>query len=161
MSGSTPNFENWLRARGPELADQLARERNAICRAVSVRLGRTFPELCDDPTRPDRESFRRTALERSPERLHTLLQTALRLQSLSVIEQEYRWLWGVLPRYGITATHMLAMAGWYFSMARERLALDPGDLAGLNELKRAVLRAIRAVANSSCLDGEFSGDAIE
>lgn len=153
MSGSTPNFEKWLQARGPGLADQLARERNAICRVVSGRLERTFPELCDDPERPDRESFRRSALERSPERLHTLLQTALRLQTLSVVEQEYRWLLGVLPRYGITARHMLAMAGWYFSEARARLALDPIELAGLNELKRAVLRAIRA-ETAAAMGGE-------
>ncbi|HEU4327487.1 MAG TPA: hypothetical protein VFS21_30390 [Roseiflexaceae bacterium] len=136
------DLKEWLIERGPTVAQVLAADGDSICAAVSARLERAFPDLCNDPARPDREAFRRTTVVRSPQRLHALVRLALMSHSLAVFEREYRWLWGVVRRYGVEQRHLLGMAGWYFNAARDLPALA-NDRRGLLTLKRAVTAVIR------------------
>ncbi|GAB4216478.1 MAG: hypothetical protein OHK0022_57660 [Roseiflexaceae bacterium] len=136
------DLKEWLSLRGPAVAQVLAAEREGICALVTARLERAFPDLCDDPARPDRAAFRRTTVERSPQRLHALVRLALMSRSLAVIGREYLWLWGVVQRYGVEPRHLLGMAGWYFNAARDLPALA-ADRLGMMALKRAVIGVIR------------------
>lgn len=136
------DLKEWLIERGPAVARILAAEGDHICAAVSARLDRTFPDLCNDPSRPDREAFRHATVVRSPQRLHALVRLALMSHSLAVFEREYVWLWGVVQRYGVERRHLLGMAGWYFNTARDLPALAD-DRRGLLALKRAVRTVIR------------------
>lgn len=142
------DLKEWLNQRGPAVAQVLATEADNVCAVVSARLERAFPELCDDPERPDREAFRRTTIERSPQRLHALVRLALMARTLAVIEREYHWLWGVVRRYEVEQRHLLGMAGWYFNAARDLPALA-ADRHGLMALKRAVIRVIRETTGSN------------
>ena len=78
---------------------------------------------------------------------HRLVQVLLCLQSLEVIEREYRWGWPVVQRYGVERHHMLAQARWYFDAARVYVTLPHEDRAQMNELAMAILRIIEEVTS--------------
>jgi hypothetical protein len=108
--------------------------------------GRTRRARELDLPRPDAPAFQRLAFEETPRRLHRLLQVALRFQTIAVIEREYRWSWGILPRYGITLRHLLIMVHAYFEAARAALALDQLDRHYFELFERSVLEAIERSA---------------
>ena len=91
-------FEAWLAGRGPSIAEALEKQREQICESVSNQLATNFPKLCYDPTRYDAVAFQELTYHETPRRFHRLLQVLLRLQSLAVIEREYRWGWPVVQR---------------------------------------------------------------
>jgi hypothetical protein len=139
-------FEPWLASRGPVVAATIEERRQPICEAVSDHLAAQFESLCFDPDRPDAETFQRRMFRETPIRLHRLLQVALRLRSLSVIEREYRWTWGILPRFGVTARHMHALVRSYFSAARSLSTILAADRPYFDQLETNLLVIIDRAA---------------
>lgn len=135
-------LDHWLAARGPSIAGALEERREQICESVSVRFADAFRSLCYDDSRPDADSFQRLTFHETPRRFHRLLQVVLRLQAPSVVEREYRWSAGILPRFGVTDRHMLALVRWYFEAARVAIAIDSSDRQHLNLLEVQVVQMI-------------------
>jgi len=140
-------LEVWLAQSGPRIAEALESQRELICDSVSNQLATSFPTLCYDPTRYDAIAFQQLTYHETPRRFHRLVQVLLLLQSLEVIEREYRWGWPVVRRYGVERHHMFAQVRWYFEAAREHVALNPEDGAQMNDLATAILRIIEAVTS--------------
>jgi hypothetical protein len=139
-------LETLLANRGTAMAVALEDRGATICETTTTRFAALFETLLLDLTRPDVTSFQRLAFEETPRRLHRLLQVALRFQTIAVIEREYRWSWGILPRYGITLRHMQSMVRSYFEAARAILVLDQLDRHFLDVFERAVLDAVERSA---------------
>lgn len=139
----------WLGRRGSALAAALDHQREPICELVSIRLAKTYPSLCYDATRIDAESFQKLTFHEAPRRFHRVLQTLLRLAAIELIEREYRWGWGILPRYGVTAEHMLNQVRWYFASARSFVDLDAEDQEQFEALERAILQIIAHVTGAA------------
>jgi hypothetical protein len=135
-------FDSWLDSRGPVLALALEDRRERICDFVSSHFAEQFSTLMLDTNRPDAASFQQNAFYESPRRFHRLLQVALRLQAIMVIEREYRWSWGILPRFGVTQRHMVALVRLYFEAARKFISLDGVDRSYVDELEETVLQTI-------------------
>jgi hypothetical protein len=138
-------LDTWLATHGPMLALALEARRDIICETVSGRLAAAYPALCYDPKRFDAETFQQITFDKSPGRFHKVLVAALRFNSLAMIEREYQWSWKVLPRYGVTAQHLLAQVRWYFEIARVHVATQLGDIGPLHQIEAAVLSAVERV----------------
>jgi hypothetical protein len=133
--------ETW-QAHAARLAEMLEAHANQICASTSAQLVKTFPALCLDPTRADAARFQATTFRESPRRLHRLVVLMLRFGAPGVLEREYSWLVGLIPRYRVTPMHLQAMAGWYFNAARAVLPLTAPEYRALIDLKRTVLAII-------------------
>lgn len=136
-----PN-DMWLQSNGATLAAALEGQRDAICVALTARIASSFPMLCYDHSRFDGRTFQQQMLRRTPQRLHALMQSALRLQNLDIIEREYRWAWPLVQRYGVTRQHLIAQVYWYFEVSRSLTRLEDADRFALNELEKAVVATI-------------------
>lgn len=139
-------FDLWLSTRGAAVATALEERRDHVCESASARFAQQFEMLLLDLPRPDAAAFQRLAFRETPLRLHRLLQVVLRFQTLAVVEREYRWSWGILPRYGITLSHMLEMVRAYFSAARALAPLDQADMQFVEHFERQVLVAVERAA---------------
>src|SRR3954469_10737766 len=128
-------LDTWLATRGPGFATVLESRREQICDMVAARLASAFPTLCYDPHRPDALEFQRITFYQTPRRFHRLIQVVLLLQSLEVIEREYRWGWPLLQRFGVTQQHMLSQARWYFEVSYALTTPDPIDMPYLEALE--------------------------
>lgn len=131
-------LDTWLVSRGNTIADLLDDHRELICAAVSERFVKLYGDLCYDETRPDALPFQLQAFRESPRRLHRALQLTLRTQLFSPLANEFRWVNGILPRYGVGGEHLHALIHWYFVSARAALNLTPGDRSGMAILETAV-----------------------
>lgn len=137
----------WMRTNSRSLAAALDAQREAICAALTMRLGAAFPMLCYDPERFDGRGFQQMTMRRTPLRVHKLIQTALRLQNLSLIEREYRWAWPLVQRFGVHRQHLIAQVNWYFEVAHTLTRLEDADRAALHALEVAVIQMVeRATA---------------
>lgn len=136
------SFETWLDSRGPVVALALEDRRERICEFVSSHFAEQFSKLMFDQSRPDAESFQQNAFYETPRRFHRLLQVALRLQVITVIEREYRWSWSILPRFGVNQRHMAALVQLYFEAVRSFASIDGPDRAYIDELEAVVLQNI-------------------
>lgn len=135
-------FIKWLVKHGPALATALDVHRDAICAQAASQLALEFPRLCADSERADQAIFQRMTFQKTPQRLHTVMQTALRFRTLGVIEREYRWFWETAPRFGVTREHMLSMARAYFAAARQSIPAEARIYPVLDECELAVLELI-------------------
>ncbi len=142
-------LDEWLAVRGEQYAAMLDMRREHICRAVSERLMHAFPSLCYDPARPDATEFQQLAYERTPRRFHRLIQVVLRLQSIAVIEREYRWGWPILQRYHVERIHLISHIHWYFEAARKFAPLERGDRKPFALLEAAVVRIVHSIAQTT------------
>jgi hypothetical protein len=138
-------LETWLTTRGPAFAALVDTKSEAISEVAEAQFAATFPSLCYDPTRFDAQTFQRTAFQKTPQRFHNLIQTALRFRTLAIVEREYQWAWGILPRFGVTQAHMIMQARIFFDSIRDVLTIDPIDKHGLALLEVAVLRIVERV----------------
>lgn len=138
-------LETWLTTRGPAFAALLDTKSEAISEVAEAQFAATFPSLCYDPTRFDAQTFQRTTFRKTPQRFHSLIQTALRFRTLTIIEREYQWAWGILPRFGVTQSHMIMQARIFFDAVRDVLTIEPVDKHGLALLEAAVLRTAERV----------------
>lgn len=120
-------LEQWLFNSGPSYAERLEAQAEPICRSVTTLMMTAYPDLCYLPNRPDAAAFQQRTFLETPRRFHRLIQVVLQLQSLSVIDYEYRWGWPVLQRYGVGAVHLLTHARWYFENARRLVPTGPND----------------------------------
>ncbi|HEX9441464.1 MAG TPA: hypothetical protein VF909_17390 [Roseiflexaceae bacterium] len=140
----------WLKAHGPQLADRLEAQREPICDVVAARLETVFPSLGCDLLRAGTATFTQNVYQASAYGFHRLLQVALRFQTMSVIEGEYRWAWGILPRYGVTQNHLRAQMRWYFKAARIAVALDAADQTFVDALEVLIADVIARVTAEEC-----------
>jgi hypothetical protein len=138
-------FDSWLATRGPGFAMVLESQREKICDSVASRLASAFPTLCYDPNRPDALEFQQLTYSQTPRRFHRLIQVVLLLQSLEVIEREYRWGWPILQRYGVGRQHLLSQVHWYFEGSHALAAPDPVDVPYLEALEGKVLQMIEQI----------------
>jgi hypothetical protein len=141
-----PAFDAWLATRGPAIATALDAHHDLVCETIAARFADQFAGLCYDASRPDAESFQRQTFRETPRRFHRLVQVALRLQSLAVIEREYRWSWGILPRFGVTSRHMHALVRWYFEAVRALASVLPADRPFLDQFETQILVMIDRAA---------------
>ncbi|GAB4198035.1 MAG: hypothetical protein OHK0022_16800 [Roseiflexaceae bacterium] len=141
------SVETWLMASGPPLARLIDAQREPICQTVALRLEQAFPTLCYSQQRPDAATFQHSAFVRSPERLHTTLQVALRFRTLAVIDREYRWFWNLGPRFGVAPEHFLSMHRWYFEAVRQFVVQSPNDRAGLDAFEDTLLQMANHIAS--------------
>jgi hypothetical protein len=142
-------LEAWLAGYGSGIAAALEYQREPICDIVSNQLATRFPTLCYDSTRCDAIAFQQLTYHETPRRFHRLLQVLLCLQSLEVIEREYRWGWPVVQRCGVERHHLLAQVRWYFDAARVYVPLQHEDHAQMNELAATILRIIEEVTSDT------------
>jgi hypothetical protein len=138
-------LDAWLATRGPGFAGVLESQREQICDVVAARLASAFPTLCYDAHRPDALEFQRLTFHQTPRRFHRLMQVVLLLQSLQVIEREYRWGWPILQRYGVGRQHLLSQVRWYFEGMHALTAPDPIDAPYLEALEAKVLQMIEQI----------------
>lgn len=134
-------IDDWLIEHGNRVAVELDRRADHICKTVGTQLERAYPGLCHDPNRPDAAQFQHQVFFESPRRMHRLLQTALRLRAVEIIERECKWLLVVAPKYGVTSQHMYAMARWYFEAARTLATIDSADRRALDMIEQLFLTA--------------------
>ncbi|MBA3948136.1 MAG: hypothetical protein H0X37_26750 [Herpetosiphonaceae bacterium] len=135
-------FDEWLQLCGVTLAHALDEQRAVICGTVSAHMAAQFPTLCYDPHLPDPLKYHHAVMIQTPLRFHALLQTALKLRMLIVIEREYRWARQVLPLHGVTLLHMLTHAELYFDVAADSVTLDQIGHVHLFTLKHVTLDMI-------------------
>ena len=142
-------LEEWLAVRGEHYATALDAHREAICRAVTERLVATYPMLCYDVSRPDAADFQQTVYDKTPRRFHRLIQVVLRLQSIVVIEREYRWGWPILQRYQIEQAHLISHVRWYFEASRKYAPLTRTDRRPFAQLEAATIRIVRTITQTT------------
>lgn len=134
----------WLQTNGATLAAALEAHREAIYAALAERLATTYPLLCYDPNRFDAQAFQQLAQRRSPERLHKLIQSALRLRNLGLIKTQYEWAWPLMQRFGVAREHLLVQVSWYFAVARALTTLDDSDRQALHALETNMVQIVKA-----------------
>lgn len=134
-------IDDWLIESGNRVAAELERRSDQICKTVSVQLERTYPQLCLDSSRADAAQFQVQVYQESPRRMHRVLQTALRLRAVEIIERECKWMMSMAPKYGVTSHHMYAMARWYFEAARTLATIDSADRRALDRIEQLFLSA--------------------
>lgn len=142
-------FEEWLTLRGPMYAQQIDVHTDALCSAAAMRLSSQFPALCYDPARPDAETFQQHMFRETPRRFHRLMQVVLRVQSLAVVEQEYRWAMTLLPRHGVQAQHLLVFIQIYFEVVRALVPPAQQDAPYVDTLESVIARIVEAVTAAS------------
>ena len=148
---------------GSSLAAALDAHREKICTTLSSRLAASFPMLCYDYSRIDGRAFQQMMLRRTPQRLHTLIQTALRTNNLLLIEREYKWVWIIVQRFGVNRQHLIAQVYWYFDVART-LEFEDADRQALRLLEKEVMLIVEHVTTvpngaASAQRGRSNGQA--
>jgi hypothetical protein len=142
------SLETWLGARGPMMAQALDMQRDMICEHVTRKLATSFPDLCPNLPSEDPELSQQIMFQQTPHRFHVMLLAALRFRTLSVVEREYRWLWGIVQRFGVERSHLLQQVRWYFEAARIFAPLSLEDLAWFKALESAVEQIVWTVTNA-------------
>lgn len=143
------SLETWLGARGPVLAQALDLQRDVICDYVTRRLATNYPDLCPNLPAEDPELSQQIMFQQTPQRFHIMLLAALRFRTLAVVEREYRWLWGIVQRFGVERSHLLQQVNWYFEAARASVTLSIEDRAWLTVLESAIEQIVLTVTNVS------------
>ncbi len=132
------SLETWLGARGHILAQTLDLRRDAICEQVTRKLATSYPDLCPNLPAEDPEISQQIMFQQTPQRFHTMLLAALRFGTLAIIEREYRWLWGIVQRFGVERLHLLQQVRWYFEAVDTLVQLSLEDRAWLHALESAI-----------------------
>jgi hypothetical protein len=135
-------LEDWLINSGNRVATELDRRADIICKNVSQQLERNFVQMGYNPERIDAVEFQQKMFVESPRRMHRLVQTALRLRAVEIIERECKWLLTALPIHGIERHQMYAMVRWYFESARTFAIIDSADRRSLDILEQVFLHAL-------------------
>ncbi len=146
------SLETWLGARGPILAQTLDLQRDVICDYVTRRLAAHYPDLCPNLPAEDPELSQQVMFQQTPHRFHVMLLAALRFRTLAVVEREYRWLWGIVQRFGVERSHLLQQVNWYFEAARTFAALSNEDRAWLTALESAIEQIVLTATNVSAMN---------
>lgn len=135
-------LEDWLINSGNRVATELDRRSDVICKMVSQQLERNFMQMGYNPERIDAVQFQQKMFAESPRRMHRLVQTALRLRAVEIIERECKWVLTALPVHGIEQHQMHAMVRWYFEAARTFATIDSADRRSLDILEQVFLQAL-------------------
>lgn len=135
-------LEGWLNSSGNRVAAELEERGEQICKLVTEQLMTSYKAICVDPGNPESDEMRRLAYIESPKRMHRVVQVALRLRAVEVIERECAWTLQLLPRYGVVRQHMHAMVRWYFEAARTLTNIDSADRRSLDILEGVFLQAL-------------------
>ncbi|MCB0076349.1 MAG: MerR family transcriptional regulator [Anaerolineales bacterium] len=135
-------LSGWLRERGSYLADEFEFAKDRTCGTVALKLAEVYPELGQIPGRPNGTPWREQIYSETPRRFHLMLQVVLRCQALDVIEQEYRWAWNLLPRFGIRQEHLLSQVKWYFESMEELIGVERRDRVHFESFKAAVTERV-------------------
>ncbi|MFM2309589.1 MAG: hypothetical protein RLY87_1711 [Chloroflexota bacterium] len=135
-------LEGWLNSSGNRVAAELEERGEQICKLVTEQLKTTYKSICVDPTNPANEDMVLQAYTESPRRMHRIVQVALRLRAVEVIERECIWTLQTLPRYGVVRQNMHAMVRWYFEAARTLSNIDSADRRSLDIIEGLFLSAL-------------------
>ena len=151
------SLEAWLSTRGSVLAQALDAQRNAICEDVSRKLAAEYPDLCPNLPSDDPELSQQIMFQQTPQRFHVILLAALRFHTLAVIEREYRWLWGIVQRFGVKRVHLLQQVRWYFEAAQAYTSLSREDRAWLMQLESAIEHMILTITMPPAASRSYAG----
>lgn len=126
------------------LAARIGEQQGAICRQVSARMLKTFPEL----TRTLRLEEQYEPIERLSEvavvRLSELVRTVLLFEQPALADGELAWAHGILPQRGVTHQHQAAMVRWFFEELR-MLPLSTAEQNLSRELEHYFLTVVSRV----------------
>lgn len=142
------SFETWLGTRGPVLAQALDARRDTICDQVTRNLAAAFPALCPTLSEEDPELSQLIMFQQTPRRFHVMLLAALRFRALVVVEREYRWLWGIVQRFGVERSHLLQQVHLYFEAARAHAQLSSEDHTWLDMLESMIAQIVLSVTSA-------------
>lgn len=135
-------LEGWLNSSGNRVAAELEERGEQICKLVTEQLKTSYRSICIDPQDPESDEMRLRAYTESPRRMHRIVQVALRLGAVEVIERECMWTLQMLPRYGVVRQNMQAMVRWYFEAARTLSNIDSADRRSLDIIEGLFLTAL-------------------
>ena len=133
-----------VRAKGGEwrASEPIGAGCENLIEIVALKLAEVYPELGQIPGRPNGTPWREQIYSETPRRFHLMLQVVLRCQALDVIEQEYRWAWNLLPRFGIRQEHLLSQVKWYFESMEELIGVERRDRVHFESFKAAVTERV-------------------
>lgn len=143
------SLEAWLSTRGSILAQALDMQRQAICEEVTRKLATSYPDLCPNLPAEDPELSQQVMFQQTPHRFHVMLLAALRFGTLTVIEREYRWLWGIVRRFGVERSHLLQQVRWYFEVSRALAPISAEDRVWLSMLELSIEQIILTATSVS------------
>ena len=135
-------LEGWLNSSGNRVAAELDERGEQICKLVTEQLRASYKTICVDPQNSENDEMRMNAYTESPRRMHRIVQVALRLRAVEVIERECIWTLQLLPRYGVVRQNMHAMVRWYFEAARTLSNIDSADRRSLDIIEGLFLTAL-------------------
>lgn len=129
-------------AAAQQLAARLRDNQEIVCQRTAARLLTAFPDMpqllkLEGGISPE-ERVRKMAVDRFRE----LVRAALIFETFELMDQEFAWASGVLPRYGVVYEHQAAMIRYFFDELR-RLGLEPGELDVAYELEHHALEVVR------------------
>jgi hypothetical protein len=123
------------------LAGRLKRERDGLCRRLTPRLLAAFPEIARMLKLEGDVSVEERLNEAACERFCGLVQAICVFESFSVVDQEFRWAIGVLPRNGVSYDHQMAMVRWFFEELH-RLGLEDDEAKLVSEIESYITHLI-------------------
>jgi hypothetical protein len=123
------------------LAARLKKERDGLCRRLTPRLLAAFPEIARMLKLEGDVSIEERLNEAACERFCGLVQAICVFESLSVVDQEFRWAIGVLPRNGVSYDHQMSMVRWFFEELR-RLGLEDDEAQLAREMESYITHLI-------------------
>jgi hypothetical protein len=130
------------------LASQLSDQGKPLCRHVSARLLRAFPELTHSLRLEENYSATERLSQVAVERFNELVRAVLLFDLPSLADKEIYWAQGVLPPRGVTYQHQSAMVRWFFEEVR-RLPLGQAELALTREIEQYFMSLVSSAYNSN------------
>jgi hypothetical protein len=126
------------------LSARLGDQKDILCKRVAARLMSAFPEL-EHLLLLEGDISAETRLSRvSTERLFELVRAVLIFESYDVLDNEFQWAIGVLPRRGVTYQHQSAMVRCFCDEVY-RLGLEVDEFTLMRDIENYMLRLIRTL----------------
>jgi hypothetical protein len=126
------------------LSARLKEQKDGLCKRVAARLIAAFPEL-EHMLLLEGDISAETRLSRvSVERLFELVRAVLVFESYEVLDSEFGWAVGVLPRRGVTYQHQSAMVRCFCDEVY-RLRLEADEFTLMRDIENYLLRLIRTL----------------
>jgi hypothetical protein len=134
------------------LSVRLRDQKDILCKRVAARLIAAFPEL-EHMLLLEGDISAETRLSRvSVERLFELVRAVLVFESYDVLDNEFQWAVGVLPRRGVTYQHQSAMVRCFCDEVY-RLRLEVDEFTLMRDIEHYILRLIRTLYADTETDG--------
>jgi hypothetical protein len=126
------------------LARRLDAARDTLCESVASQHLARYPELARTLRRLTGDTPQKRMRQAGVDRFHDLVVATLTFGIISLAENDYTWMKGVLPRRGVRQVHHLAMLRTYVAAA-EQLPLAADERAALQRVNDQIAAVIRRI----------------